>query len=195
MRQDMSRAKPAAGVLAAGVALVLSAALALGAAAAQETGTALKPDDIKAEPFKDAKTVGRIAKGDRVEILARQSGWLQVKAGTKRGWVRMLSVRRGQAAGADAGKEIGGIAGIATGRAGTGQVVSSTGVRGLSEADLKAAKFDEAELRRAEAFAVAAADAQAFAAQGKLAVREIAFLADPKAADPKAPDPKAGARR
>jgi hypothetical protein len=186
MRQDMGRAKSGAGLLAAGVALVLSAALALGAAAAQETGTALKPDDIKAEPFKDAKTVGRIAKGDRVEILARQSGWLQVKAGTKRGWVRMLSVRRGQAAGTDAGKEIGGIAGIATGRAGTGQVVSSTGVRGLSEADLKAAKFDEAELRRAEAFAVAGADAQAFAAQGKLAVREIAFLADPKAADPKA---------
>jgi hypothetical protein len=55
--------------------------------------------------------------------------------------------------GTDAGKEIGGIAGIATGRAGTGQVVSSTGVRGLSEADLKAAKFDEAELRRAEALA------------------------------------------
>jgi len=186
MRKDMSRTKPAAGLLAAGVALVLSAALALGAATAQETGTALKPDDIKAEPFKDAKTVGKIAKGDRVEILARQSGWLQVKAGAKRGWVRMLSVRRGQAAGTDVGKEVGGIAGIATGRAGTGQVVSSTGVRGLSEEELKAAKFDEAELRRAEAFAVAAADAQAFAAQGKLAVREIAFLADPKAANPKA---------
>jgi hypothetical protein len=37
---------------------------------------------------------------------------------------------------------------------------------------------------------VAAAAAQAFAAQGKLAVREIAFLADPKAANP-----QAGARR
>lgn len=177
----MNAAKPATGLRAAGVALVLSAALALVAAAAPEIGTALKPDDIKVEPFKDAKTVGKIAKGDRVEILARQSGWLQVQAGAKRGWVRMLSVRRGQAAGTDVGKEVGGIAGIATGRAGTGQVVSSTGVRGLSEEELKAAKFDEAELQRAEAFAVAAADAQAFAAQGKLAAREIAFLADPRA--------------
>jgi hypothetical protein len=93
----------------------------------------------------------------------------------------MLSVRRGQAAGSNVGQEVGGIAGIATGRAGTGQVVSSTGVRGLSEEQLKAAKFDEAELQRAEGFAVAAADAKAFAVQGNLAPREMAFLADPKA--------------
>jgi hypothetical protein len=162
-------------------AAVAALALALGTAVAQETGTALKPDEVKAEPFKDAKTIGKIAKGDRVEILARQSGWLRVKAAGKTGWVRMLSVRRGQAAGSDVGKEVGGIAGIATGRAGTGQVVSSTGVRGLSEEELKAATFDEAELQRAEAFAVAVAEAKTFAAQGKLTVREVALLADPRA--------------
>jgi len=167
-----------------GLALGLCTMLAPAVVQAQETGTALKPDQIKSEPFKDAKTVGQIAKGERVEILARQSGWLQVKAGSKRGWVRMLSVRRGQAAGTDAGKEIGGVAGIATGRAGTGQVVSSTGVRGLSEADLKNAKFDQAQLQRAEALAVPATEAKAFAAQGKLASQQVAFL----------PEPKAGAR-
>lgn len=177
----MSRAKRRTSAPAAIVALALSGTLMLCAAAAQETGTALKADEVKAEPFKDAKTLGRIAKGDRVEILARQSGWLRVKVGGKQGWVRMLSVRRGQAAGTDVGKEVGGIAGIATGRAGTGQVVSSTGVRGLSEEELKAAKFDEAELQRAEAFAVAGADAKAFAAQGKLAAREVALLVDPRA--------------
>jgi len=166
-------------LLALGVALALGALLAF--AAAQNTGTALKPDEIKSEPFKDAKTVGQIAKGERVEILARQSGWLQVKAGSKRGWVRMLSVRRGEAARTDVGKEASGVAGMATGRAGTGQVVSSTGVRGLSEEQLKAAKFDEAQLQRAQAQAVSAADAKAFAAQGKLAAQQIAFLPDPQA--------------
>jgi uncharacterized protein YgiM (DUF1202 family) len=166
---------------AAHAAAGLGLTLILGAPAhAQETGTALKPDDIKSEPFKDAKTLGRIAKGQRVEILARHSGWLEIKADGKRGWVRLLSVRRGQAEGADAGKELGGVAGLATGRAGTGQVVSSTGVRGLSEADLKNAKFDEAQLQRAEAQAVPAADAKAFAAQGKLAAQQVAFLPEPK---------------
>ena len=123
-------------------ALAIGAALA--AAAAVESRTALKADEIKDEPCKDARTVGKIAKGDKVEILARQSGWLQVKAGGKQGWVRMLSVRRGQAGQTDAAKELGGVAGLATGRAGTGEVVSSTGVRGLSEEELKGARFSRA---------------------------------------------------
>jgi uncharacterized protein YgiM (DUF1202 family) len=181
----MSRSRSGLAVLTARAAVGLGVLLALGAvpapAEAQETGTALKPDEIKSEPFKDAKTVGQIAKGQRVDILARQSGWLEIKANGKRGWVRLLSVRRGQAAGADASKEIGGVAGLATGRAGTGQVVSSTGVRGLSEGDLKNAKFDEAQVKRAEAMAVPAAQAKTFAAQGKLAAQQVAFLPDPNA--------------
>jgi uncharacterized protein YgiM (DUF1202 family) len=152
-----------------------------GVAGAQETGTALKADEIKAEPFKDAKTLGKIAKGDKVEILGRQSGWLQVKAGSKKGWVRMLSVRRGQAGQKDAAQQIGGVAGLATGRAGTGEVVSSTGVRGLSEEELKGARFDEAQVVKAESHAASAADAKTFAAQGKLTAQKIAFLPDPKA--------------
>jgi hypothetical protein len=152
-----------------------------GAAGAQETGTALKADEIKAEPFKDAKTLGQIAKGDKLLIVARQSGWLQVKAGSMKGWVRMLSVRRGQAGQKDAAKEIGGVAGLATGRAGTGEVVSSTGVRGLSEEELKGARFDAAQIAKAESHAASAADARAFASQAKLSVQKVAFLPDPKA--------------
>lgn len=161
------------------VAALLGAAW-LGLAAAQEAGVALKADEIKAEPFKDAKTVGTINKGDAVSIVAKQSGWLQIKAGTKQGWVRMLSVRRGTAGKTDAGKELAGISGVATGRTGTGQVVSATGVRGLSAEELKAAEYNEAEVKRAEANAVSGADAQQFAKGGKLAARTVAFLPEPK---------------
>jgi uncharacterized protein YgiM (DUF1202 family) len=157
-----------------------AALMSMSAAHAQEVGTALKADDIKAEPFKDAKTLGQIAKGDKVEITGRQSGWLQVQAGSKKGWVRMLSVKRGAAGQKDAAKEIGGVAGLATGRAGTGEVVSSTGVRGLDEADLKAAKFDEAQVAKAESHAVSARDAKTFAGQAKLAAQSVAFLPEPK---------------
>jgi hypothetical protein len=89
-------------------------------------------------------------------------------------------VRRGAAGKTDAGKELAGISGVATGRAGTGQVVSATGVRGLSAEDLKAAQFDEQELKRAEANAVAADDARRFAQAGKLAARTVALLPEPK---------------
>ncbi len=159
------------------VGLVMAAA-----AFAAETGTALKPDDVKAEPFRDAKTVTNIAKGDRVEILTRKGGWLQIKVAGKQGWVRMLSVKRGEAAKGDAGKEASAVAGLATGRTGTGQVVSTTGVRGLGEEDLKEAKFDAAELKRFEAQRVSAQAAQQFARAGKLTAQKIAFLPEPKQA-------------
>jgi uncharacterized protein YgiM (DUF1202 family) len=160
--------------------LTACAAMCCGSAVAQDTGTALKADELKAEPFKDANTIGKLAKGDKVDIVARQSGWLQVRAGGKTGWVRMLSVRRGQTAQKDAGKEISGVAGLATGRAGTGQVVSSTGVRGLSDEDLKNAKFDESQIAQAESNAVSAADAKTFAGQGRLTPQKVAFLPEPK---------------
>lgn len=163
------------------MALVASVLIA-GPAQGAETGTALKADDIKAEPFRDAKTVGSLAKGDTVEILAKKSGWLQVKARGKQGWVRMLSVRRGEAGRPDAGKEAEGIAGLATGRAGTGQVVSATGVRGLSEADLKEARFNAEELQKAESGRVSAQAAQTFAQAGELSARQIAFLPEPRSA-------------
>jgi len=162
---------------AAGMA---AAMLMSGASGAQEIGTALKPDEIKAEPFKDAKTLGKVAKGDRLEIVARQSGWLQVKAGGKKGWVRLLSVRRGQAGQTNVAQEVGGVAGVATGRTGTGQVVSTTGVRGLDAEELKAAKFDEKQIARAESLAASSEDARKFAGQGGLAAQQIKSLPDPR---------------
>ncbi len=149
------------------------------AAAAQDTGVALKDDTLRAEPFADAKSVGSLKKGASVTILKRASGWYQIKAGSTQGWVRMLSVRRGEAAQAGAGAQAGGVAALATGRAGTGQIVSTTGVRGLSAEELKAAKFDAAQLRKAESHAVSRADAQAYARQGGLKSVRFDYLPVP----------------
>jgi len=57
---------------------------------------------------------------------------------------------------------------LASGRSGTGQVVSTTGVRGLSEQDLKNAKFDEGQIKQMEANTVSAQQAQQFAKSGGL---------------------------
>jgi len=69
---------------------------------------ALKQDDIKAEPFKDADSVGAIKKGESVNILKRQGGWLQIKASQGTGWVRVLSVRKGEG-GKNSAAEIAGV--------------------------------------------------------------------------------------
>ena len=151
---------------------------ATGSALAEETGTALKPAEIKAEPFRDAKRVGSLKAGDRVEILNRQAGWFQVKSTKGSGWVRMLSIRRGEARKRTVDAE--GILGLASGRAGTGRVVATTGIRGLSEEDLKTAKFSDKEVKKIESFAVTSRAAEKFAAQGNLAAQKIDYLPLPK---------------
>jgi hypothetical protein len=154
--------------------------LAIGTALAGEGGSALKADDLKAEPFRDAKTVGSLAAGDHIEILDRQGGWFRVKSAAGSGWVRMLSIRRGEArkGGSDAAE----LAGLASGRAGTGRVVATTGIRGLSEEELTAARYNEAELKKAQSYATTRAQAQQFAASGKLAARKVEYLPTPGSA-------------
>jgi Bacterial SH3 domain len=143
-------------------------------AAATEYGSALKADDIKVEPFRDAKIVGSLASGDKVEILSKDGGWLNVKSTKGNGWVRMLSIRK-----AGSGKMMdnaGGLLALASGRAGTGKVVATTGIRGLSEEELKTAQFNAEQLTLAESYSVNSAQAQQFAAQGKLKARLVDYL-------------------
>src|SRR5262249_1548220 len=150
---------------------------------AADGAVAIKADDIKSEPFKDADTVGHLSKGDSVQIVSKKGGWLQIKASAGSGWVRMVHVKRGTGAGSSAASELGGVAAMSTGRAGTGQITSATGVRGLGEEDLKAAKFDAAELARAQGNAVSEGVANQFATAGKLASQNIAFLPEPHPAN------------
>ncbi|MCX7194586.1 MAG: SH3 domain-containing protein, partial [Proteobacteria bacterium] len=71
---------------------VLFALLAMPAFAA-ETGSVIRVDGIKAEPFRDAKTIATLSVGDKVEIVKKNGGWLQIKSPKGKGWVHMLNVR------------------------------------------------------------------------------------------------------
>ena len=160
------------------LSLIFCALLLSGALHAAESGTALKADDLKTEPFRDARAVAKLAAGDKVDILKKDGGWLQVNSAKGKGWVRMLSIRKGDAR--KGGSDAGGVLALASGRAGTGKVVATTGIRGLNEEELKAAKFDEAELKRAESYASSKPEAAKFATQGKLAARPFDYLPAPK---------------
>ena len=154
------------------------ALLIMAPAWAAETGTMLKADAMRAAPFGDAKTLATLPVGSKVTILKKNGGWFQVKSAKASGWVRMLSIRTGGApkkAGTAAG-----VLGLASGRAGTGKVVATTGIRGLNEEDLKTAQFNETELKLAESFATSGADARLFAAKGKLVARPFSYLSAPQ---------------
>ncbi len=145
---------------------------------AAESGIALKADDIRAEPFGDAKSVGKLAANDKVDIVGKNGGWLQVKSAKGKGWVRMLSIRKGNAK--KGANESAGLLSMASGRAGTGKVVATTGIRGLNEEELKAAKFNEEEVKLVETYSTSKEQAQQFANEGKLVARKFDYLPEVK---------------
>ena len=141
-------------------------------ALAAETGTAIKMDTLRAEPFADAKTVGSLNKNDAVEIITKKGAWLRVKSKKNTGWVRLLSIKRG-AASSSSGSAF---KDVASGRIGTGKVVSSTGIRGLSEEELKAAKFNEEEMKKMESYQTSSSTAKSFASAGGLSATKMSYL-------------------
>lgn len=147
------------------IAASLPALLLANISLAAETGSALKNDSMRAEPFADAKVSGAFNRGDSLEILNKKGAWLQVKSKSGTGWVRLLSVKRGASSSSN---QVGGVLAAASGRAGTGQVVSTTGIRGLSAEELKAAKFNESEVKSLESYTQSAEQGRQFANAGNL---------------------------
>lgn len=142
-------------------------------AALAEAGSALKNDTLRKEPYADAKSAGSLTRGESVQIVKKQGAWLQVKTKKTTGWVRLLSVKRGSSTGSN---QSAGVLAAASGRAGTGQVVSTTGIRGLSEDELKAAKFNEAEINTMESYTQSADAGRQFANAGKLKTTSFSNL-------------------
>ena len=170
-----SPARPAPAASTSPAAANTAQPSAAGAAASGDPGTLVRADSLRARNAADAPELAALAAGIKVKILARDGAWYQVNADGKTGWVRMMSVRRSAAASTD----VAGLAGIASGRTGTGKVVTTTGVRGLDSGDLTAASFDEARIARAEAQRVSRADADAFARQAGLVTQAVPALPAP----------------
>lgn len=145
---------------------------------AAELASAIKDDTLRAEPFADAKKISTIKRGERLEIIKKQGAWLQVKSSKKTGWLRLLAVKR------SVPTTTGSSANIfkqASGRTGTGQIVSTTGIRGLSEEELKAATFNESEIKLLESYTLNAAEGKKFATAGGLKVITFANLTETNA--------------
>lgn len=162
--------------------LLVTLLLISSVAQAAEMGSTIKSDTLRSAPFADAAVVATLPAATKVEILKKDGGWMQLKSPQGSGWMRMLSVRKGDAKQGSAGSELSGLAGLASGRAGTGKVVSTTGIRGLNEEELSAAKYDEKQIALAESFSTSRTEAQKFAAGAKLAPRQIDYLTEPAGA-------------
>ncbi len=143
---------------------------------AAQSGSMMKDDELKSEPFRDAKTLKALKAGETISMISKDGGWYKIKVGNSSGWVRMLSVRIGAAK--QSASAATGLLALSSGRAATGKVVATTGIRGLNEEELKAASFNARELQLSESYAIKKDDAKKFAAQGKLVARPFDYLPD-----------------
>ncbi len=154
-----------------GICFIVAGMLSMPSISA-ETGTALKMDMLRVQPYADAKAAGTLTKNESLEILTKKGAWLQVKTKQSTGWVRLLSVKRTSSN----NDSLKGAIDVASGRAGTGKVVSTTGIRGLSAEELKAAQFNESEIKKMESYTTTQEDAKQFANAGGLKAFKIAYL-------------------
>lgn len=156
--------------------LVAALAFGLACAAWAETGQTVKTTDLKKTPFADAETVASLPENTAVEILKRQGPWMQVKANSKEGWVRMLSLRLGDgsAKGSGTAAGLGGLLNIA--RTGSSGNTVATGVRGLTKEELANAQPNPEEMSKLKQYTVTAKEARAFAAAGGLKAQTVEYL-------------------
>ena len=148
-------------------------------AQAGEVAYTVRATELKAKPFADAATLLNLAEHGKVEIVARQASWMQVKSDGTTGWVKMLSLRMGSG---DATKNSGdnGLGALfnvaATGNSGS---TVTTGVRGLSEEKLKNARPNPQALETMRGYAANKEGANGFAKAGKLKSQHMDYLPPP----------------
>lgn len=148
-----------------GLALIICVVLlATTVIAAEPQGGVMNADSkVFSDAKADAPSVGQLAKGAEVKITERNGGWMKVQGNSLTGWVKSLTVKRNAG-----GANVGDLAGVVTGRGSSGQLVSTSGTRGLDADTLKSAKFNQSELDKMETFKVDNKNAQEFAKSGGL---------------------------
>ena len=157
------------------LSLIACAASLCAPALAAEQAFTVRQTDVKAKPFTDAETVATLAERSRVDVLNRQTSWIEIKSEARTGWVRMLSLRFDQPADASRANAASNPFLAALGKS-TGGSVATTGVRGLKEERFTNPSPNPTALQEMQTNAANAGDAAAFAASAGLQVHTIDYI-------------------
>jgi hypothetical protein len=142
--------------------------------------------DLRAEPANGAELLQVLAADTQIGVLERRGGWYRVTVGEGGGWLRLTAVRFATGAQSDGGASAS-LRFLQSGRKGVTTGTVTTGVRGLSEADLANAVPDPAAVDRLDALAVPADDARRYAADLKLQAVKVDYVP--------LPEPEGGKKR
>jgi hypothetical protein len=156
-------------------ALFLYAMLAMPVHAGQ-IAYAVRSTEIKQHPYSDAATVATLAEKAGVDILARQGGWVRISSDHGNGWVKMFSLRSDSAVRKPGDSGLQSMLNVA--RTGSSGITVATGVRGLTEEDLKNAQPNPGEFAKLQDYAANKAKAERFAHDAKLKSLQLDYLPD-----------------
>jgi hypothetical protein len=153
--------------------LFLCASLSAPALAGQ-TAYTVRSTEIKQLPFSDAPTVGKLDEKASVSIMSRQSGWVKISSSQGNGWVKMLSLRYSSTATKSGDSGLKSLVNV--GRSGSSGITVATGIRGLSEEDLKTAQPNPREFEKLQNYATNKPDATKFARDANLKTQQLDYL-------------------
>ncbi len=133
--------------------------------------------EVKAEPNVSASSVAQAKSQSTAEILERNGFWVKVKIGSTQGWAKLSQVEiKTKTSGTDG---LSALAGLASGRAGSGNIVNTSGTRGLDADQIKTSKPDFSALKVLSDKQVTNEAATKFASTAGLQSRNIAYLTAP----------------
>ncbi len=119
--------------------------------------------DVHGSPDLASPTIATLKRDAAVNVTGQEGLWFKLALEGKAGFVRVNEVRLAYAS-QDTGSAVGA---LFTGKASSGRVSETAGVRGLDESKLKAATFDANQLAKLESYRVTPdAAAKAAAANG-----------------------------
>lgn len=139
--------------------------------AAAEPAKVRTAGPLLSQPLATAKASGTLKAGAAVDIVARKGFWAQVKAGPATGWLKLDRLTL------SAGNQV---TALASGRTGSGNIVSASGGRGLDASGLASATPNMAAVAALSSSAASEDAAIKFAAAGKLQSRTIPYLRAPR---------------
>ena len=141
-----------------------------GFAHAQEQAVLERDAALLSEPRNGAPVVAQLKQGTPAEVIARKGAWVNLKTASGSGWLFSFNVRF-VAAGAAPSKPA-----VAAAPARRGPVTPTIGIRGLEAEDLKQARYNDAEMRLLDGYAVSKQDAAAAAQSSGLAPSRVEYL-------------------
>ena len=126
----------------------------------------LSDQEVLAEPKASSAPSGKVKKG-QVAVLEKKGFWVKIKSGETTGWTKLSNLK------ADSSGSLGL---PETGRTGGGNIVSTSGVRGLDGGDLVNAKPDPAEFDKFKLQLAGKRQGDEFASSGGLSTRKISYI-------------------